>query len=210
MKYLLNDIEYEVIITRKANKNTYIRFRNGSIIITTSYFVTDKQLKKILDENHEFLLKNINKMNISKKRDENCIILGEKYDIIIIDNIEEVDFKNKKIYISSKEKIDKLLIKKFYEIFEERLAYNYHLFQEKIPFPTLRIRKMKTRWGVCNRKDIKITLNSELIKYGFEEIDYVIIHELAHLVVFNHSKDFWNVVSKYCKNYKEIRKRLKE
>ncbi len=210
MKYLLNDIEYEVIITRKANKNTYIRFRNGSIIITTSYFVTDKQLKKILDENHEFLLKNINKMNISKKRDENCIILGEKYDIIIIDNIEEVDFKNKKIYISSKEKIDKLLIKKFYEIFEERLSYNYHLFQEKIPFPTLRIRKMKTRWGVCNRKDIKITLNSELIKYGFEEIDYVIIHELAHLVVFNHSKDFWNVVSKYCKNYKEIRKRLKE
>ena len=210
MKYLLNDIEYEVIITRKANKNTYIRFRNGSIIITTSYFVTDKQLKKILDENHEFLLKNINKMNISKKRDENCIILGEKYDIIIIDNIEEVDFKNKKIYISSKEKIDKLLIKKFYEIFEERLSYNYHLFQEKIPFPNLRIRKMKTRWGVCNRKDIKITLNSELIKYGFEEIDYVIIHELAHLVVFNHSKDFWNVVSKYCKNYKEIRKRLKE
>lgn len=210
MKYLLNDIEYEVIITRKANKNTYIRFRNGSIIITTSYFVTDKQLKKILDENHEFLLKNINKMNISKKRDENCIILGEKYDIIITDNIEEVDFKNKKIYISSKEKIDKLLIKKFYEIFEERLSYNYHLFQEKIPFPNLRIRKMKTRWGVCNRKDIKITLNSELIKYGFEEIDYVIIHELAHLVVFNHSKDFWNVVSKYCKNYKEIRKRLKE
>lgn len=210
MKYLLNDIEYEVIITRKANKNTYIRFRNGSIIITTSYFVTDKQLKKILDENHEFLLKNINKMNISKKRDENCIILGEKYDIIIIDNIEEVDFKNKKIYISSKEKIDKLLIKEIYKIFEERLSYNYHLFQEKIPFPNLRIRKMKTRWGVCNRKDIKITLNSELIKYGFEEIDYVIIHELAHLVVFNHSKDFWNVVSKYCKNYKEIRKRLKE
>ena len=127
-----------------------------------------------------------------------------------IDNIDEIDIQNKKIYVSNKDKIEKVILKEMFPVFEERLLYNYQLFQEKIPFPKLRIRKMKTRWGVCNRKDIKITLNSELLKYGIEEIDYVIIHELAHLVVFNHSKDFWDVVSKYCSNYKEIRKRLKE
>ena len=67
---------------------------------------------------------------------------------------------------------------------------------------------MKTRWGVCNKNN-SITLNSDLIKYGYEQIDYVIIHELSHFIHFNHSKDFWNLVNKYCKNYKEIRKSLK-
>ena len=210
MKYLLNGIYHDVSITRKANKNTYIRVKDGLIKVTTSYFVSDKQIMKILDENQPFLIKSIEKNNTKQKKDENCIILGEKYDIIIIDNIDEIDIQNKKIYVSNKDKIEKVILKEMFPVFEERLLYNYQLFQEKIPFPKLRIRKMKTRWGVCNRKDIKITLNSELLKYGIEEIDYVIIHELAHLVVFNHSKDFWNVVSKYCSNYKEIRKRLKE
>ena len=210
MKYLLNGIYYDVSITRKANKNTYIRLKDGMIKVTTSYFVSDKQIVKILDQNQAFLLKSIEKICAKQKRDENCIILGEKYDIIIIDNINEIDVQNKKIYISDKEKLERLVVKSFFKVFEERLLHNYQLFQEKIPFPKLRIRKMKTRWGVCNRKDIKITLNSELLKYGIEEIDYVIIHELAHLVVFNHSKEFWNVVSKYCANYKEIRKKLKE
>lgn len=210
MKYLLNGIYYDVSITRKANKNTYIRVKDGLIKVTTSYFVSDKQIMKILNDNQPFLIKSIEKNNTKQKKDENCIILGEKYDIIIIDNIDEIDIQNKKIYVSNKDKIEKLVLKEMFPIFEERLSYNYRLFQEKIPFPKLRIRKMKTRWGVCNRKDIKITLNSELLKYGIEEIDYVIIHELAHLVVFNHSKDFWDVVSKYCSNYKEMRKRLKE
>jgi hypothetical protein len=69
---------------------------------------------------------------------------------------------------------------------------------------------MRTRWGVCNKKTITVTLNTELIKYNLRCLDYVIVHELSHLVYFNHSKDFWNLVSKYCPNYKEIKRELKD
>ena len=69
---------------------------------------------------------------------------------------------------------------------------------------------MKTRWGVCNRKNITVTLNLELIKYDLNKVDYVIVHELSHFVHFNHSKNFWNTVSKYCPKYKQIKKELKE
>ena len=99
MKYLLNGIYHDVSITRKANKNTYIRVKDGLIKVTTSYFVSDKQIMKILDENQPFLIKSIEKNNTKQKKDENCIILGEKYDIIIIDNIDEIDIQNKKIYV---------------------------------------------------------------------------------------------------------------
>ena len=95
-------------------------------------------------------------------------------------------------------------------MFKERLDYSYHVFLESIPYPKLKIRTMKTRWGVCNKRDNSVTLNSKLIEYNIEALDYVIIHELSHFVHFNHSKEFWMLVSKYNPNYKQIKKYLKE
>lgn len=210
MIYQLDNEEYTVEITRKANKNTYIRFKDDKIVVTTSYFVTNRQILKMLDEHQDFLRKNVKKMSKKRENDGKIIILGEKYDIIIMNNMQEIDYQNKKIYVDSISKCDSLLKKEMQKLFEARLKYNYDLFEERIKFPSLRIRKMKTRWGVCNRRDTRVTLNSELFKYGIEELDYVIIHELSHLVFFNHSKDFWNLVSKYCPNYKIVRKKLKE
>ena len=69
---------------------------------------------------------------------------------------------------------------------------------------------MSTRWGVCNKNDKTITLNFELIRMDVKYTDYVIIHELSHFVYFDHSKNFWNLVGKYCSNYKELRKEMKE
>ena len=69
---------------------------------------------------------------------------------------------------------------------------------------------MSTRWGVFNRKLKRVILNSLLIRYPLEALDYVIIHELSHFVHFDHSKAFWTEVSKYSPRYKEIRKLLKD
>ena len=68
---------------------------------------------------------------------------------------------------------------------------------------------MKTRWGVCNNKLKVITLNTLLIKKDLKYLNYVIVHELSHFIYQNHSKDFWNVVEENCKDYKRIRKDLK-
>ncbi len=210
MKYVVDDKSYEVVITRKAIKNTYIRIKNNAIFVSTSYFVTNKQILDLLDKNKLFLKKTLKKNCQKMETDDNYKILGEKYDIIIMNGNDEIDYENKKVYLKSISNYESLLKHEAVKLFAERLKYNYDLFEEKIPFPKLQVRKMKTRWGVCNRKNIRVTLNLELMKYGIDEIDYVIIHELSHLIVFNHSRDFWNIVSKYCPNYKIIRKSLKE
>jgi predicted metal-dependent hydrolase len=71
-------------------------------------------------------------------------------------------------------------------------------------FPTrVRFRKMKTRWGVCNIKTGVITINSELNKYPKVCLEYVIVHELSHLVHSAHNKNFWNLVEKHLPNYKQ-------
>ena len=70
------------------------------------------------------------------------------------------------------------------------------------------LRNQKTRFGSCSYRN-NINLNIRLMNYDSDVIDYVIIHELAHTKVKNHSSEFWAEVEKHCPNYKELRKKLK-
>ena len=69
---------------------------------------------------------------------------------------------------------------------------------------------MKTRWGVCNVRTHVITLNLELIKRDPKYLNYVIMHELSHLIHGNHSARFWNLVEENCPGCKKIGKEMKE
>lgn len=209
MNFEINKQIYNVEIIKKNNKNTYIRVDDSlNIIVTTNYFSTKKMVEKLLYNNYDAIAKMIEKKQRELSKQTEFYYLGEKYNVILT-NIDEVNIDGNYIF-GKKEKIDKWYKNQMKHIFSERLEYNFNLFEENIPFPNLRIRLMKTRWGVCNIKTKTVTLNSLLLKYSIDKLDYVIVHELSHLVYPNHSKDFWNLVSKYCPKYKEIRKELKE
>lgn len=70
------------------------------------------------------------------------------------------------------------------------------------------IKDIKYAWGSCSSKK-NISINSNLIKYSRQAIQYVVLHELCHIKYMNHSKDFWNLVEKYMPNYKEVKKEFK-
>lgn len=71
------------------------------------------------------------------------------------------------------------------------------------------VKPMTASWGRCisNRH---ISINSKLVMYPKECMDYVCLHELCHLVHMDHSKDFWALVEKYCPEWKRIRDEMKE
>ena len=210
MKYVIDGNEYEVILVKKNNKNTYIRVKeDGKIYVTTNFLVSKNYIKELLDNNYSTIKKMVVRNKIKQEKNKSFYFLGKKYDIIIVPTFD-IDITDDKIFVKSEDYLNKWLKKQIEKIYKERLDYIYNLYQEKIPYPKLRIRKMSTRWGVCNRSNNVVTLNSELIKYGIRQIDYVIVHELSHFIYFDHSKNFWLQVSKYCKDYKEIRKTLKE
>ena len=210
MKYIVDGNEYEVVINKKNNKNTYIRVKEDlKIYVTTNYFVTNSMIKKLLDDNYSYLSKNIKRQSIKQKKNELFYYLGEVYDIIIYDT-KKIEIIDNRIYVKDEATLNRWLKKEIKRIYSERLVFLYNEFEENIPYPNLKIRKMTTRWGVCNKKTKTITLNSELIKYSIDKLDYVIIHELSHFIHFNHSKEFWLLVSKYCPRYKEIRKQLRD
>lgn len=73
----------------------------------------------------------------------------------------------------------------------------------------VKFREQRTRWGSCSSKKI-INLNWRLIVFAQEIIDYVIVHELAHLQHMDHSQRFWSLVEAHIPEYKSIMKTLKE
>lgn len=73
----------------------------------------------------------------------------------------------------------------------------------------VKFREQRTRWGSCSSKKI-INLNWRLIVFAQEIIDYVIVHELAHLQHMDHSPRFWSLVETHIPDYKSIMKTLKE
>ena len=211
MKYIIDNKEYEVVIIKKRNKNTYIRVKSDlKIYITNNYLATRSYIKELLDKNSFEIKKMIEKVDKKNKKNEQFYYLGKVYDIIIVPSLNNIDFDDDRIYVKDINYLNKWLEKQIINLFQEKLNYYYNLFEENIPNPNLKIRKMTSRWGVCNRKNNNVTLNSELIKYNEECLNYVIVHELSHFVHFDHSKYFWQTVNKYYPNYKDIRKILKD
>ena len=211
MKNKLDNIDYEVIINKKNNKNLYIRVKDDmKIYVSCNYFTTKGMIEKILNENKEALRKMLSKAQNIKEKKDRFFYLGYEYDIIYKEDTKVTTIIGNNIYTKNEKTLEKWLKEETIRIFDERYVYVFNHFKENIKSPILKIRTMKTRWGVYNRLNHTITLNSKLIEYDVEKIDYVIIHELSHIIHFNHSKSFWNLVSKYCKNYKKIRKEMKD
>jgi len=76
-----------------------------------------------------------------------------------------------------------------------------------LDYNRMSIRHTRTRWGSCSSKR-NLNFSYRLMFLDLELMDYVVIHELAHLVEMNHSQRFWDIVSKYCPDYQEYRVRL--
>ena len=160
-------------------------------------------------------------MNLKSKKleteayaNETSTQMALKKEIIKIYNSDEMNEENTILIDSEVDPVDIEKIKNVYssakKLFLERLNYNYDKFTKSIPYPKLRIRKMTTRWGVCNIKTHIITLNLELMKRDIGYLDYVIIHEMSHLIHGDHSRSFWKLVEQNMPDYKKYREEMKE
>ena len=208
MKVEIDKHILEVFITKKRQKNTYIRVKEDlNIYVTTNYFTTKEDILKLIENNKTSISRMITRQEKKQQKEKEFTYLGKKYNLVLI-NSKEITLGLETILYNNLENLHKWLVKQANSIFLEELNKMYNIFPVNIPYPSLTIRQMKTRWGVCNTKTKRVTLNLELIKKDLKYLDYVIVHELAHLVYPNHQHEFWSLVGQVIPNYKELRKEL--
>ena len=145
---------------------------------------------------------------------KNILYLGNIYRLALADNIKRITLYNDALYIPykmPKNKIKPNIVKWFKEralkILENRINFYANTMQL---FPkSFSLNNTKTSWGLCNSKQ-EVKLNWRTAMLPPDLIDYVVVHELAHLAEFNHSKRFWEIVVKTLPDTKKRRSDLKK
>ncbi len=177
------------VVKKKGMKNTYLRVKSSQMIqINTNYYFTKEDAINLLERKQKWIENSILKFEKNSLEDNEFYFLGLKHKNLDLRDID-IFYKNE--------------AKKIIPPIVERYSNIMSLF------PTsLKYRKNKRTWGSCNYKN-GLNFNTLLVKFPIEVIEYVVIHELAHIKHKNHSKKFWNLVEEYCPDYKQREKLLK-
>ena len=204
-KIVLDDYIISYVIIRKNIKNIYFRVKEDLVLyITCSSFVTMSYIKKLINDEKDNIIKMYEKM-LKRVENNDIYYLGNKLDLFISNTKPYIETYT--IYAKCYEDAKKYIYSLSLDVFSSRLRQIRNNFNN-LPEFTLRVRHMTTKWGVCNKSSMTVTLNTELITKDVHLIDYVLVHELCHFKYMNHSKEYWEYVSSFYPYYKNARKEL--
>jgi hypothetical protein len=217
----------EILILRKAVKKIYLRVatNNGKILLIAPRKPSIQYLKNLvidklswIKKHHEEFSKN-NLNQISFNNGEIIEFLGNKFVLEINNNQPKTrifsDYQQKIIIDISKEISNedfKKLLTKFYRIELEKilipLVYKWQkIMNLKSNF--IGIKKMKTKWGSCNFTKARLWFSLELAKKPLEAIEYVVVHELSHLIEPSHNKKFVAVMNRFLPEWQNHKAKLR-
>ena len=205
--------DIKIIRTSRRSKSISLKIRNGELEISCPYNTSETFIKNLVERKKVWIEKNIERSRKNQLKIDQIsnglitykgIVLELVYKKSKIERIVVEDNKLKIFY--SDESRSRKLIVDWLKLQANNFLRARLLFLSKrisIQFNSLTIKSYIARWGSCNIRG-DIFLNWKLIMLPKSVIDYVLIHELAHINVPNHSKKFWELVKKkdpnYCKN----------
>jgi len=219
----INGIAISVTQKRMRSLRLRISHPDAAIKVSAPLRLSLKQIESFIKAKIEWI-KNHRQKILSKKTAAKKFIdgeahefLGEKYILKILstkkknqiqirDNIIEMQLKN---YLNLEQK--RKLMEEFWRLHLKKIVPQYISELEKkmnVRVAEFGIKKMKTRWGTCNPKARRIWLNLELAKKPLKCLEYLIIHEMVHLLERKHSKKFYAYMDQFMPNWHECKKQL--
>jgi len=214
----------EVRIVKKAVKRIYLKVKpDGEAVLSVPQHLGEGEIERILRKRADWIARQRERFASSPERvdaeyvsGENIRYLGRNYRLkVIAANDERVSLQRGQLRLFVRDtrakRIKKALVEgwlraKAERHFTEALARFAPLIGDR-PY-RLRIRTMKTRWGSCNPQTGNITLNLRLIEKPKICIEYVALHELAHLLQPHHGRAFYDFLSLHMPDWKERKARL--
>ena len=217
----------EALVVRKPIKNLHLSVLppNGWVRVSVPDNMKDDAIRTLLALRLPWIKKQQSKFTGQERQTKRDYVSGESHyffgkryrlELVYKDAVPAVFLKNKSRIIlqvrpkSSVTKRHEVMTewyrKQLYPVVEELITK----WQKKIGIQSKAwgIKKMKTRWGTCNYKDAKILINLELVKKPMSCIEYVVVHELLHLIEKKHSDKFVALITKYIPKWRSIKEEL--
>lgn len=222
-KITLENIEIEVVKKNIKNLNLSVNPPYGDVRLSVPNKMNDEAVKCFALSKLDWIKKQREKFkvqekfNIEYKSGELHCLFGKKYELKVVENNGRQFAELNGDYIilhvrkdSSFEKKEKII----QEFYREKLKSVVSEYVEKweniigVNIESWAVKIMKTRWGTCNTRNRKIWINLELAKKSKDCLEYIIVHELTHLLERYHNKIFYNYMDEFLPHWKNIKKEL--
>ncbi len=213
--------DFEIFIEKSKRRTVSLIIKEGRLFFKCPFQIKDDEINEILKKKNKWIQKKINFQKnrikeLKKKINENIILFkGEEKAVKFIKNEKNKILLNETeiIIFCNSEKSANLALTKWLKIeahyfIENRV--NRLSSKTKIDFDKLEVKELRTKWGACYFNKRNIVINWRLIMAPISVINYVIIHELCHLIQPDHSKYFWREVRRFKPDYNQDRLWLKE
>lgn len=223
IEYGTKSIEFE--IERKSGlKNTYISVDSEGVLVKTNTTTTPEDINKMVQNKSAWVSKKIDifksiAVNKNISTGSRLYYMGKSYYVNMIkdETIENItiNFTHSKFYITTPLKYSDTNLHNAIENFYKQkaiekitpLTKKWANIMEVVP-EHISFRYNKNRWGSCSSTN-RISFNYHLVKLSSSLIEYVVIHELAHITFENHSKEFWKLVQTNLSDYKVKEEKIK-
>lgn len=202
------DLEFENhIVEVHYKKIKYARIRinkDGTILLSAPFFYSIKNIFEMLQKYKIWLDVTVQKQQNLKLQNNQVQILGKIYTLTLDPLVTNLKIRDDEILTCSMDKFEDYKLKLAKSEFQEIIDKFLPLIKRDVK--RIVVRKMSTRWGSCNYKKGYINLNLHLIEKNHKFVEYVILHELAHLVFPHHQNSFYEFIEKIMPDYKERQK----
>jgi len=214
------EIKYSIVYSNRKTLSIIVE-RDRSVIVRAPQNTSEEIIAREIEKRKRLIQKKIahNQKYPYEKQikefvsGESLMYLGENYKLLVVDeNIENVVFDNKFFISKTNQAIANKLFKEWYiKSASEIVVPKAKSIAKQIgvEYNNINILDLKYRWGSCTPKD-NLHFNWRLIKAPMTVIEYIIAHELTHLLESNHTPEFWNRVSTLLPNYDKAKQWLKE
>ncbi len=216
-----SEIRYEFKRSHRRSVSAHIR-RDGVIEVKAPLLYRESDMLAFLNQHRRWVFNHLDRLQNADNQQKKYVsgeihhYLGEEYTLqVVASNTNSVKIEGNSLIVNSKspEIVEKLL-NNWYKnqaktVFSELLPPIIGKFRKYNVAPTkIGIRDMRSRWGSCSRKG-HISLNLQLIKLPENCIRQVMIHEMCHLVYFDHQAGFYALMTEMMPDWKLWKKQLK-
>jgi len=222
---IIGDIRVEVIKKKIKNMHLYVQPPNGRVRVTAPLRMNDKVIRDFVVSKLSWIKKQQTKIQEQERQSKREYVSGESHYYQGRRYLLNVLYTNKKqrVEISENNQIDFYIREGSNAEQRERLLMEWYRSELKKQIPDLiakwekkigvkvnswGVKLMKTKWGTCNPKARRIWINLELARKNPRCLEYIVVHEMVHILEKYHNERFYAYLGRFLPDWKEIKREL--